>query len=279
MEYTLITAACNLVVAQHLSVVEHGSLGDSAYSPTTMLEVLRLPEHHAYLAYAREQPVGFCSCFETPADQGTRLEVDMLGVLPEYRQQGLATRLVTMALQAAQARGVQIFRGVVAVDNIGSQRVFERAGFRRSAAPHKMLVFEPGRNPVDRAFPAGWQQTVEAEGTFHAPGNQGPAFYASRPGREVYRLTHGKKLLALGECLAVQTLAYSGLWVEKLWAASPEVAGALGRGIGQRAGELGLDEAGYLIADVPEEAANQRALLEAGYSWWDDYLMYWAGPK
>ncbi len=279
MEYTLTKAACTLAVAQHLAIAEHESLGDSAYPPAMMLEVIRLPEHYAYLAYAGEQPVGFCSCFETPADQGTRLEVDMLGVLPEYRRQGMATRLVRMALQAAQERGVRAFRGVVAVDNHSSQQVFERAGFRRSATPHRMLVFEPFRNPARRVYPTDWRLTVEVEGVYHAPGREGPAFYAAGPVREVYRLMQGDTLLALGECLAVQTLAYRGLWVEKLWAASPEALGALAHGIGQRAGELGLDEAGYLAPDVAEQADDHIALLEAGYRSWDHYWIYEAGPE
>ena len=52
--------------------------------------------------------------------------------------------------------------------------------------------------------------------------------------------------MALAECQRVQTLAYQGVWIERLWAASDEALSLLARAVIEWGKRLDLDEVGYL---------------------------------
>lgn len=269
--------------AEALLAVERCSLGDSPYTPAEALAVLSRAEHRAYLALVAGQPVGFCSCLETPATDGPRLELDMLGVLAEHRGRGIATSLLRAAMTDARGRGVRHFRGVVAVDNVGSQRAFERAGLRRDPSPRDLTVLEVlGDTPLPY-LPEGWGADAVLAGVVEAPTRPPLRFDAGGPGREVLRLRdEGGRPVALAEVQAVHTLAYSGLWLERHWAASPGALLALARGLVERARALGLDEVGYLApprsTDL-EEGDEAVTWLRAGYSVVGRYDVYTAGAS
>lgn len=250
--------------AEALLAAERASLGDSPYDAAQALAVMRRPEHAEYLAYpasAPRQVVGFCSCLETPTPQGPRLEVDMLGVISAYRGQGLATRLIAYAVDKARARGVRSFRALVAVDNRASRRAFERVGFTASATAFDLLIYRlDGLAPV--AFlPAGWRWEIEAD-------SDSPA--------ETHRLFDAPgSLAAVAECLRVQTLAYSGLWLERLDAAVPDIERLMARALVERAKSLSLDEVGYVAPAGDEDASDDlpnAAFIREGYQVAGRYL-------
>ncbi|OGO04231.1 MAG: hypothetical protein A2Y73_00575, partial [Chloroflexi bacterium RBG_13_56_8] len=145
-----------LADAQILLAVERESLGDSNYTPEEALRVLARPEHHAYVATLDGEVVGFASCFETPCERGTRLEIDMLGVAAARRRRGLATRLILHSMREAEERGVRAFRAVVAEKNLASQRAFRCAGFVSSPSPLDMLIYEVGGTIPVGFLPPKW---------------------------------------------------------------------------------------------------------------------------
>lgn len=262
-------AHATLPDAQALAAVEHASLGDSAYTPEEMLVLLARPEQYVYLAWDGARAVGFCACFETLG--GRRLEVDMLGVLREWRGRGIARRLIARALDEARARGALRANAVVATDNVASQRAFEHAGFvgrTEAGAPlvHAMLVYAlAGLAP--QSLPAGWEMRLEPDG-------QAERLSVGRAGR-----TEGTACL-----LQVQTCSYQGLWVEAVASLTAEAPTApaqqrLARAAAERAKQLAVDEVGYLAPQPgaqPVERREPRCLpwVREGYRDMGDYLVY-----
>lgn len=92
--------------------------------------VLNDPQHHTTAAVVDEDTVGFVDSFLTVSATGIlRWEVDLLAVHPEYRRQGIATRLIERSIQTGLERGAELARGLVQVDNTSSQRAFARNAF------------------------------------------------------------------------------------------------------------------------------------------------------
>ncbi len=273
--YTLRRASANFADAQALLAVEQASLADSPYSAADVQRVLARPEHYAYLAIHEGQAVGFCSCLETPTPRGPRLEVDLLGVLPEHRGRRLGARLIRLALQEAERRGLRQARGVAREDNVASQRSFARAGLRAGAQPHELLAYPiGGTSPVPP--PAGYgyallpcgEMIVSGQGTptVHTPDAGGPLLLVTSPQGGA---------LALVEYLRVETLSYAGLWIERPWAASPAALRAALHALVEEAKRLGLDEVGHLAAPVAPSAADPRDhWLREGFAPMGRYLVF-----
>lgn len=295
--YTITRIHADPAAATALQAVEHDSLSDSDLTVAELCAVLSRPEQRTYLAYGAADggpvpvggqsrdaiggqsqnaigglshpAIGFCFCLLTDAAQGPRLEIDMLGVLPDHRGRGVARRLVAHAMAGARDCGVRRFRGVVAEDNLASRRVFERLGFTAPAEPHTMRVYPlAGLAPVP-FLPAGWRWTSE---TIAGGGLDGAV------PREIHRLfapgatSSGDAPAGESECLEVHTLSYSGLWIERLWAADAVALRLLALGAVERAKRSALDEVGYLR---PAElaAAQDEVLIGLGYDAVGRYLV------
>ena len=72
--------------------------------------------------------------FHGPPEDDGRVEIGYR-VEPEYRQQGVATEVVRALFDwANREHGVTRFRAATAPDNVASQRVLARFGFRRTGA-------------------------------------------------------------------------------------------------------------------------------------------------
>jgi len=272
--YTILRAGPSLADATDLLLVEGQSLGDSAYTPEEIRRVLQRPEQYAYIAYLDDAPVGFCSCIETPTNEGERLEIDMLGVTPAHRRGGLGKKLVELSVRQAIKRHVSGFRAIVALDNIASQRTFRRAGFDPSPRALAMVVYRiMGRVPAP-FLPKGWSWHIASEGEFDPCGKTGQAFSAVGREHEVYWLTGaGGETVAMAECLRVCTMAYKGLWLERLWAHSGKACQSMARGLVEHAKILGLDEVGCLFPQG--HAERQRISFKTeGYSRVGEYIRF-----
>jgi ribosomal protein S18 acetylase RimI-like enzyme len=105
-------------------------------------------EHNAsalWVAEQHEDILGFVSAFLTVAGDGRRRwEVDLIAVRPASRGQGLGTRLIRHACKADQARTASLIRALIRVENVPSQRAFERAGFATDGRRHRLFVWPPG---------------------------------------------------------------------------------------------------------------------------------------
>jgi GNAT superfamily N-acetyltransferase len=263
-----------LAEATDLLSVERRSLKDSPYTPEEIFCILRRPEQYAYIAYLNDVAVGFCSCIETPTSRGNRLEIDMLGVVPAHRRRGLSSQLVAYSVRQAVERKVTRFRAIVALDNIASQRTFYRAGFDASPHPFAMAIHRiRGQTPVP-FLPKGWGWHMASEGKFDPYGKAGQPFSAVGRGHDVYWLANAKgETVAMAECLRVCTMAYRGLWLERLWARSKRACASMAHGLVEHAKTLNLDEAGYLI---PQECAGDQRLpfISEGYSIVGEYIRF-----
>lgn len=265
VDYTFRRARSVLADAAAVRAVERRSLGDSSYTSHEMLQVLQRPEHHAYLACEGKRAVGFLSCLETATEAGPRLELDLLGVLPEHRGRGLATTLLRLAIHEAQGRGTHHFRGAVAEDNVPSQAAFARAGLV-AGAPAPLLVYEIlGREPVD--LPPGWSCRVQERPAPFPVAGRSPEAYAVTDA--------GGELAAQAVCQPVQTLSYRGLWIEELWADSRALAVAL-RAIVERAKALDLDQAGRLARGLQGDG-ELDIWLRQGYRNLGPYFVFTMG--
>jgi len=68
-----------------------------------------------------------------------------MAVLPEYRGQGIGTRLLATAKQHAHAKGFNRLSLIVFEQNSGAKRLYERAGYRETArekvVPHPLIHY------------------------------------------------------------------------------------------------------------------------------------------
>ncbi|MHA2231198.1 MAG: GNAT family N-acetyltransferase [Candidatus Hodarchaeales archaeon] len=56
--------------------------------------------------------------------------INRLAVLPEYRRQGIATRLLKKAEEFFLSAGIEIFTTLIESDNVTSTQFFEKAGYK-----------------------------------------------------------------------------------------------------------------------------------------------------
>ena len=264
-EYAIRQAEPTLRDATALLRVEGQSLGDSPYRPPQALDLLRTPEHYAYLAFSGERAVGFCSCIELTGIEGRCLEVDMLGVLRESRERGVAAALVRCSLDAARRRGVKRARAVVATDNVASRKVLLKAGLQMPVAPCEMHVHKLHGYGAVPTVPSGWRWHRASGGQFQPLAGPGSAFSACGRGRHVHWLVDGTGTVAMAECVRIETMAYRGMWLERLWAASDRALRLMARLVVEEAKRLRLDEVGYLCPSSGPRDRARLALLRAEY--------------
>jgi RimJ/RimL family protein N-acetyltransferase len=65
-----------------------------------------------------------------------------IGVLPEYRGQGIGTRLLSEVFRKARTKSVTRIELEARSDNHGAIRVYERAGFRREGTKRNAMRFD-----------------------------------------------------------------------------------------------------------------------------------------
>lgn len=255
--YSIQKATCTLPEATAILDVERRTFGVSPYSPAELLAVMRRPTHHTCVCLYGEAVVGFCSSFDTPTDRGSRLEVDLLAVLPDHQNRGLGSGLIAQAVAEARARGVHDFRGIAAQGNIPSQRAFARAGFL-PLSQHELLLY-PIAGTVATPLPDhGYTYNIEPE-----------EVDAPRLGIHLFDARGG--LAGLAECLYVYTFCYEGLWIEQARAEGGHSLVNLARAVVETAKTMRLDQVGYLLP-VPAIDEDRLPWLRAGYQVLGQYL-------
>ena len=135
-----------------------------------------------------------------------------------------------------------------------------------------MLVYEVAGYAKAPVPAPGWRWHHANEGTRHALDGQTGLYSARGRDRHLHWLASDRGVEAIAECLRVQTMAYRGVWIERLRAASPLARRALASALAEWAKEEGLDEVGYLHRPggdedtPPGEDLERIPLLRAGYS-------------
>lgn len=102
----------------------------------------------------KNEILGFVSAFLTVDKAGRRRwEMDLVAVRPDSRGNGLGGRLIRQAYQDGAGRGVALARALIRVDNLPSQRAFQRVGFTTDRQVHHLLLWPPGTIDVPAPCP------------------------------------------------------------------------------------------------------------------------------
>ncbi len=188
-----------------------------------------------------EEVIGFISTFLTlDASDRRRWEIDLVAVRQGSQGRGLGTRLIRQACELGESNEVSLTRALVRVENIASQRAFEKAGFTSDGQVHRLVLWNPRR------------------GDSVSPGE-------SRLKRSVP--TYGGNVVLL----PVDTLMYRGLWIEGLTSVSAEeqrlvvktARASIAREHRDNTGALiPVREESYLATDLREEGG-----VHGEYTW------------
>lgn len=103
---------------------------DIQADPGYISGIIGQPNRATCLAVDRGRVVGFADGFGTLSQDGIRRwELDLLGVHPEYRGRGIATKLVTQCTLFGKHSGATVGRCLIASGNTGSERAFAHSGY------------------------------------------------------------------------------------------------------------------------------------------------------
>jgi L-amino acid N-acyltransferase YncA len=97
-----------------------------------------------WVAEENDDVLGFVSAFLTVAGDGRRRwEVDLIAVRTASRGRGLGARLIRRICEDSRARTTSLTRALIRVENVPSQRAFEKAGFTTDGRPHRLFLWPP----------------------------------------------------------------------------------------------------------------------------------------
>lgn len=124
------------------AILRATALDDNA-SVERIARAVQTSSHYTHLAEAKMdgQGLGLLDAFMTRTVDGlVRWEIDLLGVIPEARGRGIAGTLLAKSVETGRACNANVVRGLVRVENIASQRAFEKAGFMPGKTQHLFVI-------------------------------------------------------------------------------------------------------------------------------------------
>lgn len=278
--------ASALADTRGILAVEQRTFHECPYSAEELRARLAAPEQRVWLADAGGQVVGFAVGMRTSGLGGTRLEVDLLAVDPDWQRRGLATALLH-ALRR-DAGDAQALRGVANLQNPASSGAFARAGFVPSEGAYDLLLYRI-RGRVPRPMPE-WGGAVRAlQSREDAAQLAALAPKALPPGDRIWSASLQPRVTLLvaavdgtivagAELLEVHTVLYSGFWLESIHTGQGQrqTQTALIAAAVEAAKERGLDEVGCLVSQ--NRWPLRAALLAEGFAPLDSYRIWTAPP-
>jgi ribosomal protein S18 acetylase RimI-like enzyme len=254
--------------------IDRATFADCPYTAEQVVALESDAEQYAWVACDGDRVVGYVSAFATHSLAAGRWEVDELAVHPEAQGRGIGTALVARALEvgAGQA-GLHEARALVAVDNLASQRVFLKNGFRAVNTVDLLSYRIAGRVPRPPRPGAPAVRLAQARDcSVLAELLGGPAGDAMQmagllPRPDVRYLLAGERL-GCAELIHVRTLQYEGLWIESLAVSEHTGAGhqaalaLFGAAIERAKRQENLDLVGYLAQ--PRDRALYSAAVAEG---------------
>ena len=81
-------------------------------------------------AVSDDKLVGFSWAYELKIFGERRIHIDMIGVNPDFRRNGIARRLVQMQIEEAKSRGITIIEAMTTRANENSYNWFHSMGFK-----------------------------------------------------------------------------------------------------------------------------------------------------
>ena len=98
-------------------------------------------DHRTTIALVEARIAGFVDGFKTHSASGQlRWEVDLLAVHPDYHSRKIGQQLIAESTQQARQLGAAVARGLVQVDNVPSQRAFQRCGYESDQTVYTLMV-------------------------------------------------------------------------------------------------------------------------------------------
>ena len=95
--------------------------------------------------------LGFASAFLSVARDGLRRwEFDLLAVQRASQGQGLGQALIRRVCEDGEKQAAAVIRAAVRVDNVPSQRAFEKTGFSTDGQTYRLLLWGAGEGTVPR---------------------------------------------------------------------------------------------------------------------------------
>ncbi len=131
----------------------HRRCFEEAWSEAALAALLVQPGSSGRIAVCGD-PVGFALCRRVVDE----MEILTLGVMPDARRQGIATRLLQSVLEGAREANLRRVFLEVAVTNGAALRLYERAGFRPVGQRPRYYRARDG-SPVDAVILA-WQSVA-----------------------------------------------------------------------------------------------------------------------
>ena len=80
-------------------------------------------------AFYENKLIGFSWAYELLIFQERRIHIDMIGVDPEFRSKGIATRMVDIQIEEAKKRDISIIEAMTTRNNENSYNWFHSMGF------------------------------------------------------------------------------------------------------------------------------------------------------
>jgi ribosomal protein S18 acetylase RimI-like enzyme len=254
--------------ARGILEIDRATFCDCPYSAERIVALLSDPGQHTLLAQEGVRILGYVSAFATHSIEAGRWEVDELAVHPSAQGSGIATALVARIMeQATGCAGLSEARALVAVDNLASQRVFVKNGFRRASSAH-LLVYRvngrvlrplPSRMPPVRLARAMDRPAIAR--LLEADLDRVDCQLCSKDATYLVVIVAGG-LGGCAELLHVRTLQYEGFWVEALVVSNE--TGVFGAG-GTTADVTPVDAASALLHASIETAQRRDGIKEVGY--------------
>lgn len=89
-------------------------------------------------AFKGDLLLGFSWAYELTIFGERRIHIDMIGVNPNYRGQGIATKMVELQLQETKKRGISIIEAMTTKNNANSYNWFHAIGFKDERVKMKL---------------------------------------------------------------------------------------------------------------------------------------------
>jgi GNAT superfamily N-acetyltransferase len=114
-------------------------LGDRPGCQRLMREIRRKPGFLAAATWLIAGPEGYCGTVQGVMDRGPIGAIQNLGVIPEYRGQGLGHALIRQAVEGFYQAGLRRAYLEVTAENSAAVRLYRGVGFRRAKTLYKAV--------------------------------------------------------------------------------------------------------------------------------------------
>lgn len=125
--------------APQIVAILQAALSEAA-SVQRVARLLREESHITFVATLDGNTVGFVDQFVVRLPQETRLELDLLAILPAAQRRGIGKKLVTYSKRWAMERGIARTRALVATGNASMQGLMRQVGFQSSMTTYVLMI-------------------------------------------------------------------------------------------------------------------------------------------